>query len=263
MTKLDEVLAATRSEGRAALVGYLPAGFPSREGCLRAVRTMVEAGCDIVEVGLPYTDPLMDGPVIQTAATQALEQGVHVPDVFAAVREVSDAGGAAVVMTDWNPVLRHGVREFAQDLAAAGGSGLITPDLVPEEGADWIEVADELGLAKIFLVAPSSTPARIAATTNVTSGFVYAASVMGVTGARTSVGEAAKGLVEKVRATTDLPVCVGLGVSTGEQAREIGQYADGVIVGSALVKCLLDVDLDEGLERLAEKTRELAAGVRG
>ena len=224
---------------------------------------MVEAGCDIVEVGLPYTDPLMDGPVIQTAATQALEQGVHVPDVFAAVREVSDAGGAAVVMTYWNPVLRHGVREFAQDLAAAGGSGLITPDLVPDEGADWIEIADELGLAKIFLVAPSSTPARIAATTNVTSGFVYAASVMGVTGARTSVGEAAKGLVEKVRATTDLPVCVGLGVSTGEQAREIGQYADGVIVGSALVKCLLDVDLDEGLERLAEKTRELAAGVRG
>ena len=135
MTKLDEVLAATRSEGRAALVGYLPAGFPSREGCLRAVRTMVEAGCDIVEVGLPYTDPLMDGPVIQTAATQALEQGVHVPDVFAAVREVSDAGGAAVVMTYWNPVLRHGVREFAQDLAAAGGSGLITPDLVPDEGA--------------------------------------------------------------------------------------------------------------------------------
>ncbi|KLO61874.1 tryptophan synthase subunit alpha [Dermacoccus sp. PE3] len=263
MTKLDEVLAATRSEGRAALVGYLPAGFPSREGCLRAVRTMVEAGCDIVEVGLPYTDPLMDGPVIQTAATQALEQGVHVPDVFAAVREVSDAGGAAVVMTYWNPVLRHGVREFAQDLAAAGGSGLITPDLVPDEGADWIEIADELGLAKIFLVAPSSTPARIAATTNVTSGFVYAASVMGVTGARTSVGEAAKGLVEKVRATTDLPVCVGLGVSSGEQAREIGQYADGVIVGSALVKCLLDVDLDEGLERLAEKTRELAAGVRG
>ena len=263
MTKLDEVLAATRSEGRAALVGYLPAGFPSREGCLRAVRTMVEAGCDIVEVGLPYTDPLMDGPVVQTAATHALEQGVHVPDVFAAVREVSDAGGAAVVMTYWNPVLRHGVREFAQDLAAAGGSGLITPDLVPDEGADWIEVADELGLAKIFLVAPSSTPARIAATTNVTSGFVYAASVMGVTGARTSVGEAAKGLVEKVRATTDLPVCVGLGVSTGEQAREIGQYADGVIVGSALVKCLLDVDLDEGLERLAEKTRELAAGVRG
>lgn len=263
MTKLDEVLAATRSEGRAALVGYLPAGFPSREGCLRAVRTMVEAGCDIVEVGLPYTDPLMDGPVIQTAATQALEQGVHVPDVFAAVREVSDAGGAAVVMTYWNPVLRHGVREFAQDLAAAGGSGLITPDLVPDEGADWIEIADELGLAKIFLVAPSSTPARIAATTNVTSGFVYAASVMGVTGARTSVGEAAKGLVEKVRATTDLPVCVGLGVSSGEQAREIGQYADGVIVGSALVKCLLDVDLDEGLERLAERTRELAAGVRG
>lgn len=262
MTKLDDVLAATRAEGRAALVGYLPVGFPTVEGSLRAVRTMVENGCDIVEIGLPYTDPLMDGPVVQTAATMALEGGVHIKDVFDAVREVDAAGGAAVVMTYWNPVLRYGVREFARDLADAGGSGLITPDLVPDEGRDWIEAADELGLAKIFLVAPSSTPARIAATTQAGSGFVYAASVMGVTGARASVGEAAQGLVEKVKAATDLPVCVGIGVANGEQAAEIAAYADGVIVGSALVKCLLDVDLETGLEQLGRKCRELAEGVR-
>lgn len=263
MTRLDEVFAAARSEGRAALVGYLPVGFPSLEGSLRAVRTMVENGCDIVEIGLPYTDPVMDGPVVQKAATQALAGGVHVRDVFAAVREVDAAGGAALVMTYWNLVLRYGVRHFASDLAEAGGSGLITPDLVPDEGREWIDVADELGLAKVFLVAPSSTPARIAATANVSSGFVYAASVMGVTGARSSVGEAARGLVEKVKATTNLPVCVGLGVSDGEQAAQIAEYADGVIVGSALVSCLLDVELEEGLQRLAAKTRELARGVRG
>lgn len=262
MTRLDDVLAATRAQGRAALVGYLPVGFPTVDGSLAAVRVMVENGCDIVEIGLPYTDPLMDGPVIQDAATQALEQGVHVNDVFRAVRAVADAGAAPVVMTYWNPVLHYGVDAFARDLAAAGGCGLITPDLVPDEADLWIAAADRYDLAKIFLIAPSSTPDRIAATTAQCRGFVYATSVMGVTGARTSVGEAAKGLVERVKQATDLPVCVGLGVSDGEQAAEIGTYADGVIVGSALVKTLFGDDLDAGLERLAAKTRELADGVR-
>lgn len=259
---LDAVFAAARDEGRAALVGYLPAGFPSVADSIRAAQVMVENGCDIVEVGLPYTDPLMDGPVIQSAATQALEGGVHTADVFRVVRAVTDAGGVAVVMTYWNPVLRYGIRRFAEELKAAGGAGLITPDLVPDEADEWIAVADELGLAKIFLVAPSSTPARVAATTANCSGFVYAASVMGVTGARTSVGDAAKGLVERTKAATDLPVCVGLGVSTAEQAREIGRYADGVIVGSALVKTLLDTDPERGLAALAEATKELSDGVR-
>ncbi len=162
---LDAVFAATRDEGRAALVGYLPAGFPSVADSIRAAQVMVENGCDIVEVGLPYTDPLMDGPVIQSAATQALAGGVHTADVFRVARAVTDAGGAAVVMTYWNPVLRYGIRRFAEELKAAGGAGLITPDLVPDEADEWIAVADELGLAKIFLVAPSSTPARVAATT--------------------------------------------------------------------------------------------------
>ena len=260
---LAEVFERTRSEGRAALVGYLPVGFPTVDDSLAALRVMVENGCDIVEIGLPYTDPLMDGPVIQTAATQALAGGVHVKDVFRAVETVAQAGAAPVVMTYWNPVLRYGVDRFAADLKAAGGCGLITPDLVPDEGGEWIEAAQQHDLGKIFLVAPSSTPERVKATANVSSGFVYATSVMGVTGARTSVGEAAQGLVERVQAVTDNPVCVGLGVSTGAQAAEIAKYADGVIVGSALVKCLLDVPVADGLEALAARTRELAQGVRG
>lgn len=265
MTRLDDVLAKAKQEERAALVGYWPVGFPTVEASLEAMRTMVENGCDVIEIGLPYTDPLMDGPVIQAAATEALENGVHVADVFDAARAVSDAGAAPVVMTYWNPILRYGVDKFARQLEEAGGCGVITPDLVPDEAADWIEVADELGLGKIFLVAPSSTPERVAATTALSSGFVYATSVMGVTGARTSVGEAAAGLVARTKQATDLPVCVGLGVSTGEQAAEIAKYADGVIVGSAFVKTMLDEDLppEEKFVALAAKTRELADGVRG
>lgn len=261
-TGLDAVFEKVRSEGRAALIGYLPVGFPTVEDSIRAMRVMVENGCDIVEIGLPYTDPLMDGPVIQTAATQALENGVRVADVFKAVKAVADAGAAPVVMTYWNPVLRYGVEKFAADLAEAGGVGLITPDLVPDEGADWIAAAKQHQLGRIFLVAPSSTPERMQATTDATSGFVYATSVMGVTGTRTSVGEAAEGLVSKVRATTNLPVCVGLGVSTREQAAQIARYADGVIVGSALVKCLLDTDVETGLQALGQVTQGLAQGVR-
>ena len=260
--RLNEVFARTRAEGRAALVGYLPVGFPTVEDSIAAMRVMVESGCDIIEIGLPYTDPVMDGPVIQNAATTALENGVRIADVFEAVKAVAEAGAAPVVMTYWNPVLRYGVDKFAAELVAAGGAGLITPDLVPDEASEWISAADKYNLGRTFLVAPSSTPARTAATTKLCSGFVYATSVMGVTGARSSVGEAAAGLVERVKATTDVPVCVGLGVSTRAQACEIAKYADGVIVGSAMVKCLLDTDVESGLVQLKNVTHELAEGVR-
>ncbi len=262
MSTIEEVLRRTRAEGRAALIGYLPVGFPTVEESLEAMTTLVEAGVDIVEAGIPYSDPLMDGPVIQTAATRALAAGVHVRDAFAATRAVTDAGAAAVVMTYWNPVLRYGVDRFAADLAEAGGSGLITPDLVPDEAADWIEASKAHGLDRIFLVAPSSTPERLAHTTSAASGFVYAASLMGVTGARSSVGDQAAGLVERTRAVTDLPICVGLGVSTPDQAHEVARFADGVIVGSALVRCLLDRrDRADGLARLRELARALREGV--
>jgi tryptophan synthase alpha chain len=253
-----------RAEGRAALVGYLPAGFPDVEGSIRAMTTMVEAGCDVIEVGLPYSDPVMDGPTIQAAAQQALEGGIRTRDVLHVVEAVAATGAPTVVMTYWNPVVRYGVARFAADLAAAGGAGLITPDLTPDSAADWIEVADEHGLDKVFLVAPSSTDARIAMTTAACRGFVYATAVMGVTGARATTSELAAPLVERTRRTTDLPVAVGLGVSTGDQAAELATHADGVIVGSAFVRTLLDHpdDLDAGLASLRALTEELAAGVR-
>ena len=253
-----------RGEDRAALVGYLPAGFPDVAGGIDALRVMVENGCDVIEVGLPYSDPVMDGPTIQAAAQHALEGGVRTRDVLATVEAIAAFGVPTVVMTYWNPVERYGVSRFAADLASAGGAGLITPDLTPDSGAEWIAAADEHDLDKIFLVAPSSTDERIAMTTAQCRGFVYATAVMGVTGARASTSDLAGPLVARTRATTDLPIGVGLGVSNGAQAAEVASYADGVIVGSAFVRRLLDAGPDRaaGLRALASLTADLAEGVR-
>jgi tryptophan synthase alpha chain len=252
-----------RAEGRAALVGYLPAGFPDVAGGIDALRVMVDGGCDVIEIGLPYSDPVMDGPTIQAAAQQALERGVHTADVLRTVEAVAATGVPTLVMTYWNPVARYGVERFAADLAGAGGAGLITPDLTPDSGPDWIAAADAHDLDKVFLVAPSSTDARVALTAAASRGFVYATAVMGVTGARESSSELAAPLVARTKAVTDLPVAVGLGVSNGDQAAEVARHADGVIVGSAFVRCLLDApDRASGLAALAELTRDLAAGVR-
>ena len=267
--------AKAKAEGRAALVGYLPAGFPDVAGGIDALRTMVEHGCDVIEVGLPYSDPVMDGPTIQAAAQQALDGGVRTKDVLATVEAVAALGVPTVVMTYWNPVEHYGgasrrgdglsgVSRFARDLANAGGAGLITPDLTPDSGAEWIAAADEHDLDKIFLVAPSSTDARIAMTTAHCRGFVYATAVMGVTGARSTTSDLAGPLVARTRAATDLPIGVGLGVSNGAQAAEVASYADGVIVGSAFVRRLLDAGPDRaaGLRALAKLTTDLAEGVR-
>ncbi|MFN8195032.1 MAG: tryptophan synthase subunit alpha [Nocardioidaceae bacterium] len=256
--------AAARAEGRAALVGYLPAGFPDLAGGIDAIRTMVDAGCDVIEVGLPYSDPVMDGPTIQAAAQQALDQGIRTADVLRTVEAVAATGVPVVIMTYWNPVERYGVDRFAADLASAGGSGLITPDLTPDSGAEWIAAADARGLDKVFLVAPSSTDERIAMTVAHCRGFVYATAVMGVTGARSTTSELAAPLVARTRAATDLPIGVGLGVGTGAQAAEVAAYADGVIVGSAFVRTLLDHagDHGAGLRALSTLTTELAQGVR-
>jgi len=251
-------------DGRAALVGYLPAGFPDVDGGIDALRAMVDAGCDVIEVGLPYSDPVMDGPTIQAAAQQALDGGVRTTDVLRTVEAVAATGTPTVVMTYWNPVDRYGVERFAADLADAGGAGLITPDLTPDSGGEWIAAADAHDLDKIFLVAPSSTDERIAMTTAACRGFVYATAVMGVTGARATTSELASPLVARTRAHTDLPIGVGLGVSNGDQAAEVASYADGVIVGSAFVRALLDHPDDRaaGLRALTALTEDLAAGVR-
>jgi tryptophan synthase alpha chain len=262
VTTSASVYAAARADNRAALAGYLPAGFPSYDGCIAALTAMVGAGVDIVELGLPYSDPVIDGPVIQAAADIALRGNTHAADVLRTVEAVAKTGAAVVVMTYWNPVLRYGVERFARDLAAAGGAGLITPDLIPDEAQDWIAASDAAGLERVFLVAPSSSTDRLAMTTAACRGWVYAASTMGVTGMRTSTSTVAPALVERVRAVTDLPVGVGLGVSNGAQAAEVAAYADGVVVGSAFVRPLLDDAGDGGVKAVAKLAAELAAGVR-
>lgn len=254
---LSDLFATTRSEGRGALVGYLPAGYPTVSRSTDLLKGMIDAGCDLVEVGVPYSDPVMDGPVIQAAATTALSAGFRLRDLFTVVERVSAAGGKAVVMTYWNPVFRYGVDRFARDLAAAGGLGLITPDLIPDEAADWLSASEEHGLDRIFLVAPSSTEERIASTAAATSGFLYATAVMGVTGARDAVGAGAAELVARARAHTSLPIGVGLGVRSGEQAAEVAGFADAVIVGSAFV-----ARAAEGVGPVQTLAAELAEGVR-
>ncbi|WP_033437816.1 tryptophan synthase subunit alpha [Saccharothrix sp. NRRL B-16314] len=255
MSGLASVFSTCRAESRAALIGYLPAGYPSVEGSKDVLKTMVSAGCDLVEVGLPFSDPVMDGVTIQRAAEQALRGGFRVRDLFGVVESVAAAGGRAVVMTYWNPVLAYGVDRFARDLAAAGGLGVITPDLVPDEGAEWIGATDAHDLDRIFLVAPSSSGERIDLAAKSSRGFLYATSVMGVTGARDVVSSAAPALVKRVREHTDMPIGVGLGVRNGAQAAELAAFADGVIVGSAFVSAVQD-------DTVAALTEDLATGVR-
>ncbi|MFD4034339.1 tryptophan synthase subunit alpha [Streptomyces sp. NPDC058637] len=256
---LESTLAKASAEDRAALIAYLPGGFPTVDGGIEAVKAVVAGGADVVEVGLPHSDPVLDGPVIQTADDIALRGGVRIADIMRTVREAYEATGVPVlVMTYWNPIDRYGVERFTAELADAGGAGCILPDLPVQESGLWREHAEKHGLATVFVVAPSSQDARLAAITAAGSGFVYASSLMGVTGTRESVGEQAQDLVRRTRATTDLPVCVGIGVSTPEHARQVAAFADGVIVGSAFVKRMLDAP-DEAAGLVA--VRELAAGL--
>lgn len=259
-TKLEQL---KQSENRAALIGYLPVGYPTVEDSIVAARALIEAGADILELGIPYSDPVMDGETIQRAVQDALESGVRVRDTFKVIEAIRDLGAPILVMTYFNPIYKYGLRAFAKDLAAAGGAGLITPDLTPDAAQEWIEVADEFGLDKVFLVAPSSTDARLKLTADASRGFVYAASTMGVTGERTSLGSAAEELVGRTRLAGAPYVCVGLGVSKPEQAQDVGRYADGVIVGSAFVRPLsADGPFDERVAAMQDVARSLARGVR-
>lgn len=259
-----------RDEGRAALVGYLSAGYPDMKTSVQAMTTLCRPGdgpgVDLVEVGLPYSDPMMDGVAIQRAGGASLDRGFRTRDVFAIVSAIATTGTPAVVMTYWNLVERYGVDAFARDLAHAGGAGLITPDLVPDEADEWMRASDAHGLDRIFLVSPSSTDTRIESTTRACRGWVYATSVMGVTGTRSTTSSAAPELVGRIRTLApDTLVGVGLGVSDGEQAASVAQFADGVIVGSALVKTLLAADeagVPDDLSALREVVSDLAAGVR-
>ena len=254
-SRLAARIAECRAQGRPALVGYLPAGFPTVDESIEAAVALGANGADIIEIGIPYSDPVMDGPVIQRATTTALANGFRVADVFRVVRAVAERTDAVpVVMTYWNPVLQMGVDTFARRLAEAGGAGIITPDLIPDEAGEWFAASQAHGLDRIFLVAPSSSRERLDLVVRAASGFVYAVSVMGVTGARDAVSDVAEQLVADTRAAGAQHVCVGLGVSRREHVEEIGAYADGVIVGTALVQALAD----GGPEAVGALARELA-----
>jgi tryptophan synthase alpha chain len=260
VSELAECIAAAKAHDRAALIAYVPVGYPDVDSSIAAMVAAVEGGADIVEVGVPYSDPGMDGPVIQQAVDVAVRAGIGMRDVLRAVEAVVGAGAVPVVMSYWNPIERYGVDRFATDLAAAGGAGAITPDLIPDEAGEWLSASDRADLDRVFLVAPSSTDARLRSTAAACRGFVYAASTMGVTGTRATVGDAAEKLVARTReAAPDLAVCVGLGVSDGDQAAEVAAFADGVIVGSAYVRVLLEGRGADGVRALSE---DLAGGVR-
>ena len=263
MTALDSVLKKCQEENRAALIAYIPAGFPTRDGCFKVIQTLADAGVDAIEIGFPYSDPVMDGPVIQEAAQISLEGGTQASDVFDALKTASEAGVASVVMTYWNPIERYGVDKFAKSIVENGGSGVITPDLTIEESEGWLHATAANSISPIYVVAPSTQDPRLARVTSLAGGFVYAASSMGVTGTRESVSIDAKDLVARIRKVSDLPVCVGLGVSTREQAKSLAAYADGVIVGSAFIKLLLNAkDEQAGLDSVSHLAKELAIGVR-
>jgi len=257
MSRVEQVIAARKAADSGALVGYLPVGFPDLQTSIDAAVALVENGVDIIELGVPYSDPVMDGPVIQKATQAALARGFKLGQTFEAVAAITARVDAPIlVMTYFNPVLQYGVERFADDLLAAGGAGLITPDLVADEADDWLTASDRTGLDRVFLAAPSSTDARLELAVAKSRGFVYAVSTMGITGARADVDQAARSLVGRLRTAGATSTCVGVGISTGEQVREVIGYADGAIVGSALVTALAD----GGVGAVARAAADLAAG---
>lgn len=259
MRTVGSVIARRNDEASGALIGYLPVGFPTLDESVEAAVALVENGVDVLELGLPYSDPVMDGPVIQAATQRALAGGFRLAHGFEAVRRVTERVDAPVlIMTYWNPVVQYGVDRFADDLAAAGGAGLITPDLIPDEAAAWIAASERTGLDRVFLAAPTSSDARIAQAVDSSRGFVYAVSTMGITGARSDVDSAARALVERLADAGSPASCVGLGISTAAQVAEVLEYADGAIVGSALVKALAE----GGVKAAGELAAQLARGTR-
>lgn len=257
MNRVEQAIARAHAAGRSAFVGYLPVGFPDLDTSIAAAITLAENGVDIIELGPPYSDPVMDGAVIQEATTTALAAGFKMADLFTAVRAITAATDVPVlVMTYWNPVLQYGVDRYADDLLAAGGAGLITPDITPDVAEEWIAASERTGLDRVFLAAPTSSDERLKLVVESSTGFVYTVSTMGITGERAELDRAARTLVDRLRAHGAVRACVGIGISTPEQIAGVSEYADGAIVGTALVRALRD----GGIPALADVTRSLASG---
>ena len=258
MSKTELLLNTLEQEGKTALIGYFPAGYPTVQDSVEACVAMCESGIDILELGVPYSDPVMDGLVIQGATEQALANGFKLSMFFDLLKQITSRVSTPVlVMSYWNPIMQYGVERFARDLKAAGGAGLITPDLIPDEAADWLKYSDELDLDRVFMATPSSSQARLDQVAKLSRGFIYAVSTMGITGAREDLDAKARGVVSGVKSTkTTVPVCVGIGISTADQVTEVNSYADGAIVGSVFIKAYRD----GGIEELKRAVKQLKGG---
>lgn len=258
MSKTETLLNTLDHKGESALIGYFPAGYPTVEASVEACVAMCESGIDILELGIPYSDPVMDGLVIQVATEEALTNGFKLSMFFDLLKQITSRVSTPVlVMSYWNPIMQYGVERFARDLKAAGGAGLITPDLIPDEAADWLNISDELELDRVFMATPSSSQARLDQVARLSRGFIYAVSTMGITGAREDLDAKARGVVSGVKSTaTKVPVCVGIGISTAEQVSEVNTYADGAIVGSVFIKAYRD----GGVEELKRAVKQLKGG---
>lgn len=259
MSGVAAAIDAAHSQGRGAFIGYLPLGFPDLPTSIEAAVALAENGADVLELGPPYSDPVMDGVVIQEATQSALAAGFRLRDTFTAVREISRRVDVPVlVMTYWNPVFQYGVDRYADDLAAAGGAGLITPDITPDAAGEWIEASLRTGLDRVFLAAPTSSEERLDLVVRNSTGFVYTVSTMGITGERAQLDAAARTLVARLREHGAEYSCVGIGISNARQVTDVLDYADGAIVGTALVRALRE----GGVEGLSALARELSAGTR-
>ena len=259
MSTVETTIRARKDAGSGALIGYLPVGFPNLQTSIDAAVALVENGVDIIELGLPYSDPVMDGTVIQKATQAALADGFKLRHGFEALEAITQRVSAPVLMmTYWNPVVQFGVEKFAIELKGAGGAGLITPDLIPDEAADWLDVSDRFGLDRVFLAAPSSTEARLRQAVEKSRGFTYAVSTMGITGARSDVDAAARSLIGRLRDVGSTSACVGVGITTADHVREVLGYADGAIVGTALVAALAE----GGIDQVARTAAALSSGTK-
>ena len=259
MTSLKETFTKAKSENRAALIAYLPAGFPSLDGSIQIINEMFKNGVDVIEVGVPYSDPLMDGPVIQEAVDIALNHKTGIKEVMHVVKKVSENNKPVLTMSYWSPIEKWGIKKYVEEFKNSGGNGVITPDLPPDESDEWIDETDKQHVDRVFVVAPSTSEERLKLVSSKVTGFVYAASLMGVTGTRNQISQSAETLVTRLRKVTDLPVAVGLGVSTPEQAKQVAKYADGVIVGSAFIKLILQTkDLSKSVGAISQLAKDLA-----
>ena len=264
MNSIQQTFANSRQAGRGVLIVYVTAGDPSLEETVGIVITVAEAGADIVELGIPYSDPLADGPTIQAASQRALEAGATIQGVFDCAAQIRERSSIPlVIMTCYNPILQFGPEAFAREASKVGVDAVLASDLPPSEAEQWCAVAAEHELATVFLVAPTTPPERVARAVECTTGFVYAVARPGVTGARDELPEDLKDSVARIRRVTDLPIAVGFGISTPRQVAVVCEIADGAIVGSAVISVIAEAsDREARLQQVSQFVSDLATATR-